>query len=419
MHAHHSKAQRLSLLAALYLCQGLPFGFFTQALPVLLREQRLSLGAIGLTSLLAVPWALKFVWAPLIDRYGSRRAWLLSLQSLSAVTLLVAGLLDPTSALPAILVIILLTNLLSSTQDIATDALAVDLLPFEERGLGNGIQVAGYRAGMIVGGGALLIAFDTLGWQMTFWLMAAILGVATLPVLLSPAARAPRTPITHQKNTKEDKSSWRGFFVIPNQHAWLGALVLYKLGDALGQGMLRPFMHDLHMSLADVGKILGVAGFSAGLIGAMLGGWGVERLGRARALTTFGLLQSLAVGLYALPAWLGAAHPHAHTAMWSAAMLEHLTGGMATAALFTWIMDRCRPDHAGADYTLQACVVVIATGAAQATSGFIAQRIGWPAHFLLSGILSLVGLVLVAAILPRLKPQTLATHILDVACGPE
>jgi MFS transporter, PAT family, beta-lactamase induction signal transducer AmpG len=400
MHAD-GKLARLSLLAALYFSQGLPFGFFTQALPVLLREQKLSLGAIGLTSLLAIPWALKFLWAPLIDRHGTRRAWLIPLQLGSACLMVVIGLIDPKTALQAILITVVLTNLLASTQDIATDALAVDLLPPEERGMGNGVQVAGYRAGMIVGGGALLIAFDRLGWTLTFWLMAALLALATLPVALSPQARVPRAPSPAPASGAG--GSARGWLKLPGQYAWIAALILYKLGDALGQGMLRPFMSDLGMELGDVGLILGTAGFSTGLIGALLGGWGVERLGRPRALLLFGLLQTIAVGLYAWPAMLGKGHALTHQAMWTAAMIEHLTGGMATAALFTWMMDRCRPDHAGADYTLQACIVVIATGVAQATSGFIAQYTGWPAHFLLSAALSLLGLVAITALLPRLR----------------
>lgn len=409
-----SALHRLALLSALYFSQGLPFGFFTQALPVLLREQQLSLGAIGLTSLLAIPWALKFLWAPLIDRAGSRRAWIIPLQMSSAALMVVIGLIDHRTALQAVLITVVIANLLASTQDIATDALAIDLLPPEERGMGNGVQVAGYRAGMIVGGGALLIAFDSLGWQLTFWLMALLLSLATLPVALSSHARIPRpAPAVDQPSAAPiiQRPAFaaiaRAWVTLPGQHAWIAALVLYKLGDALGQGMLRPFMSDLGMGLDDVGKILGTAGFSTGLIGALLGGWGVARLGRARALLLFGVLQTIAVGLYAWPAMLGKGHALAQQAMWATAMFEHMTGGMASAALFTCMMDRCRPDHAGADYTLQACIVVIATGVAQAASGFVAEPVGWPAHFLISAALSTAGLVACALLLPhiRLEPS--------------
>jgi MFS family permease len=400
---------RLGLLATLYLSQGLPFGFFTQALPVLLREQKLSLASIGLTSLLAIPWALKFLWAPLVDRHGSRRAWLVPLQLASVLTLLAISALHPDRHLQLIQLAILLVNLISSTQDIATDGFAVELLPHEERGLGNGIQVAGYRAGMILGGGGLLIAYEHLDWSKTFWLMAAILAVATIPVLLSSAAARQRTPPQTTQDDSPTVLNTLGRWVAhPTQRLWLLVLIAYKLGDALAQGMIRPFMVDVQMSMHDVGLILGVAGFSTSLIGALLGGAGVERLGRQRALLLFGLLQTLSLVVYCWPASLPVEHPSLRLAIWISALLEHFTSGMATAALFTWMMDRCDPERAASDYTLQACVVVIATGVAQALSGFVAQALGWPMHFAVSAALSLLGLVITASMLPRLTEPSAA-----------
>ena len=154
--------RRLGLLGTLYLSQGLPFGFFTQALPLIMRKRGMSLESIGLSSLLALPWALKFVWSPYVDRYGTRKSWILPLQLLTALTLV--GTAIARDAFAVVLASVLLTNLLCATQDIATDGLAVDMLANEERGLANGVQVAGYRVGMILGGGVLLIFHERLGW---------------------------------------------------------------------------------------------------------------------------------------------------------------------------------------------------------------------------------------------------------------
>lgn len=181
--------RKLALLGTLYLSQGLPFGFFTQALPVLLREQGLSLPAIGFTYLLALPWALKFLWAPAVDRcrfrgMGRRRSWILPLQSAAIIALVFIAMAHPANALPLVLLGILTINLLAATQDIATDGLAVELLTARERGLGNGVQVAGYRVGMIIGGGFLLVAFQYLGWATTMIAMAGILVIATIPIAL-------------------------------------------------------------------------------------------------------------------------------------------------------------------------------------------------------------------------------------------
>ena len=178
-------ALKLGLLGTLYFSQGLPFGFFTQALPVLLREQGYTLSQIGLTSLLALPWALKFLWAPAVDRLGTRRSWIIPLQ-LSGVVLL--GLLAAFVGLDQIkplMVAVFLLNLIAATQDIATDGFAVDMLTPGERGFANGLQVAGYRVGMVVGGGALLIFYKHLGSAGTFGLMALMTALATIPVFFA------------------------------------------------------------------------------------------------------------------------------------------------------------------------------------------------------------------------------------------
>jgi len=183
---------KLALLTSLYVSQGLPFGFFTQALPVLMRQQGLSLPAIGMTALLALPWALKFLWAPLIDRHGSsrfgrRRSWIIPLQFMAAAAMAGVSGINPSTELPLVLAAVLVANLLAATQDIATDALAIDMLNHEERGLGNGIQVAGYRVGMIVGGSLLLVQYERLGWSMTFLTMSGLLCLATTPFSSMPS----------------------------------------------------------------------------------------------------------------------------------------------------------------------------------------------------------------------------------------
>lgn len=387
-----STRRKVALLTALYLSQGLPFGFFAQALPVLLRDQGVSLGKIGLSSLLALPWALKFLWAPLVDRraggpWGRRRSWILPLQAAAVALLVVLAPCDPvlTGTLP-LLVGVTLLNLVAATQDIATDGLAVELLSADERGLGNGVQVAGYRLGMILGGGVVLATIDVLGWAGAMLVMAGALNLATFAVVgfdepgHAPAAPSPAEPA---EPTPADYGWGR-----PGLWAWLGLLAAYKLGDAFGTGMLRPFLRDLGLDLPTIGWLLGGVGFTAGLLGALLGGALVNRLGRRRALVAFALLQAAGVACYLL----AALSPPSRPTLAALCAFEHLTGGMATAALFTWMMDACREEAAATDYTVQACTVVIATGVASALSGFSAQALGYPAHFALS-----TGLALAAA----------------------
>lgn len=234
--------RRFTLLGTLYFAQGLPFGFFVQALPVLLRAAGVSLGAIGLAGLLVLPWALKFLWAPVVDRrwwprLGRRRSWILGMQLAGTVVLTAIAVVPGADALPALMAAMLVLNLIAATQDIATDGLAVELLPPGERGFANGLQVAGYRVGMVVGGGALLGAYETLGHRGTFGVMAALTALASLPVLLTPEPTTVATvpggaaPAVH-------------FLRLPGARRVLALLLLYKAGEALATGMLKPMLVD-------------------------------------------------------------------------------------------------------------------------------------------------------------------------------
>jgi RhtX/FptX family siderophore transporter len=395
-----STAAKLTLLGSLYFSQGLPFGFFTQALPAMLRAKGVSLGEIGLSSLLAVPWALKFVWAPVVDRVwwrwaGRRTSWIVPLQLASAVLLLALGTLGLAEQLPPLLAAVFLLNLFAATQDIATDGLAVDLLAARERGLANGLQVAGYRAGMIVGGGVLLLLHDRLGGNGTFLAMGALTLAATLPVLWvrEPEAPAPAA--------RADSSAW-SFFRRPEARRILTVLVTYKAGEAFATGMLRPFLTDAGLTLADLGWLLGTVGFVAGLAGALAGGALVNRLGRRTALVSFGLLQALTVAGYAVLA----SGPMSRALLTSLCAAEHFAGGMATAALFTAMMDWSSTETSATDYTIQASAVVIATGAASALAGFSAQALGYAGHFTLATALALGAVAVVQRTFPSSRPTS-------------
>jgi PAT family beta-lactamase induction signal transducer AmpG len=405
-----SAPAKLGLLGCLYFSQGLPFGFFMQALPVMLRKQGYSLGQIGLTSLLVVPWALKFLWAPAVDRFsvarfGRRKSWIVPLQ-LGTVAALAVLASSASHAMPALMTAVLVLNLLAATQDIATDGLAIDLLAPSERGAANGLQVAGYRVGMIVGGGALLVLHDRLGPSRTFLAMAALTALATVPIL---AAREP----THRSAAVPTPGGVLPHFLRrPGALRLLLLLFIYKAGDAFATGMLRPFLADAGLSLADIGWLLGTVGFVAGLLGALAGGFAVTRVGRRSALFSFGLLQAAAVAGYAL---LALGKP-GQAALYAVCAGEHFAGGMATAALFTCMMDWCSTDASATDYTVQASTVVIATAAASAVAGFSAQAFGYFGHFCLATGLALCALVAVRALFPSpAAANALRGRMLEVA----
>ena len=384
-----------AMLSALYFAQGLPSGLIAKALPPLLRDQGVSLSVIGFTSALALPWALKFAWAPFIDRFGSRKRWLLALNCLTMGLMLLVASRDITAwvaALPWLLAVLFCMNIVSATQDIATDGYAVSTLKPAWRGLGNSIQVVGYKLGMVVGGGALLWLTARHGWQASYAGLACLMLLVILPVLfMKDATAGERQAATH--------AQWQGmggyirlfreFVLRPGVGWWLLTVALYKFGDSLGSRMTGPLLSDSGYSLADIGLITGSAGATAGLLGAFVGGATLLRLGRLPALLGFGALQALGLAGY----FLVADGLHDLYLLTAIVYFEQFADGLSTVALFTIMMDRCRPQSPGTDYSLQASLQVLVAGIAALCGGLLTERFGYSAVFAIAAALTLLALV--------------------------
>ncbi|MBC8071117.1 MAG: MFS transporter, partial [Deltaproteobacteria bacterium] len=194
--------RRLALLWLLYFCQGLPGGFLAVALPVILLEQGVELAKVGLVSLLSLPWLLKVLWAPLVDRYGSpsfgrRKSWMVPAMVAMIACALAIAALDPITMLPAVLVWFIALNLCAATQDIAVDGFAVSLMRGRELGPANSAQIGGFKLGNLFGGGVLLALSGTLGWTVVFVIMAGCIALALVAVLRAdePAPPGDAVPV--------------------------------------------------------------------------------------------------------------------------------------------------------------------------------------------------------------------------------
>lgn len=411
----HDPARRykITLLTSLYLAQGLPYGFFTQALPVLLRDAGFSLKAISATSLLALPWALKFLWAPFVDHRGTRKRWLLPLQSAAVLGALLLATLDLGRDFLPILVAAFLFNAIAACQDVATDGLAVRMLDARERGLANGIQVGAYRAGMILGGGLLLWIFARTSWSTMFLCMAGLLALTVLPVL---PLREPPRPATAPRPAAALAVGWMVRLRVPGMFAFIALICFYKFGDSMVASLVGPFLRDSGLSKETIALMKGTVGSLASLAGAALGGWVAFRLGRRRALLFCGLAQTASLLCYvAAAAGLGGL-----AMLWAATVAEHLLGTLATVALFTLMMDASDPEHAGTDYTLLACAIVFAQGLANFTAASIGDATGYLASFVAGTLVSGVGcLVLVACLDARRGPERLQGAWRTVGASPD
>lgn len=370
-----SRPQQAALLGSLYTAQGLPFGFFTLALPVLLREAGWSLTWISLLQALALPWALKFLWAPWLDRHGDRRTALLLLQGAACALALLLAALDLRAQSAWLLAAVLLFNLIAASQDVITDGLAVRWLNAADRGLANALQVGAYRFGMILGGGLLLWLHAQVGATPMFLTMAVLLALCSLPVVTlrgADAAPPAQPPAPHARMLL-----WLWWWRLhsPAVRAMAGVIICYRFGDQMVSSLITPLLVDQGLDRATIALMKGAVGSATSLLGALLGGALVLAAGRRRALLGAGLGQAACFALYLVVAagWGGSGPA---PLLWTATVLEGVVGTMATVALFTLMMDAADPLHAGTDYSVLASVVVLVGSLAGLAAGLLGDALG-------------------------------------------
>ena len=404
---------RLTLLLSLYVAEGLPSGLCTEALPAILRSYGVPAKYIGFVGCLLLPWACKFLWAPQVDRIwsprlGQRRSWILPTQFGAVLALFTVGFFDPHrlltgAGIPLFVGLMLLVNTLAATHDIATDGLSVRTLALHERGLGNGVQVAGYRLGLIGGGGLLLFSLGYLGWQLSFMALAGLLLLLLLPALLYREPPPLPVPAAHKLPYMQVFTS---LFGRPGMRGWLLVLLLCRAGESLGTAMTKPLFVDMGYSLVQIGIMVSVVGCAATLSGALLGGYLMRHVGRLHAIMGFFSLQGCAMMAYGWLAWRHEAGQALPTALvYGINAGEHLVAGMATTAMLTAIMDRCRPHHAGSDFTVQVSLITLGGGLLYLVSGLLKDAVGYPLFFLSAGLLTVCLFVPVAACFGRRLPD--------------
>jgi MFS family permease len=382
------RRQAIILFSALYMAQGLPFGFFTLAVPTLMRDAGMSLKAIGATGLLTLPWSFKFLWAPYLDHRGTPKQWLLRLQSAavtSAALLACLGFLDD-SYWPLI-VGAFVFNLVAASQDVVTDGLAVRTLGARDLGMANALQVGAYRFGMILGGGVLLRVFAATDWTTTFLCMAALLAITMVPVMRLQTQAA--FVSTQQWTARQLATQWLHRLLMPGSLMLLGLIFCYRLGDAMISNLLGPFMVDQGLTKVEIADLKGTAGSLSSLIGALLGGVIAFRVQRRTLLLVAGIAQAASF----VPYLVAAAGFGSRGLLWTATIAEGLIGTIATVALFTLMMDASDPEHAGTDYTLFASAVVAINTIGGLLGGVLGDALGFAGLFAIAIALCVLGCV--------------------------
>lgn len=379
-----SLRRRLVIVAGLYVIEGFPMGVFADLWPVFLRDVGVSLTAIGALSGLSMAWALKFLWSPLVDRWGERRAWIagaLLAMAASMGTLAAFG----SEAMPLVVGAMVLLVLGSATQDIAIDAYTIGIVGRGEEGPANGVRIVAYRAGVLLSGAGMLALADPLGWGAVHVLGALLLVAMVLGLRAAPAVAVP-------DHVRRD---WTGAF-----RTWtarggaagvLAFVLLYRVNDLVAAPMLKPFWVDRGIPKAMIALVSTGAGVAATVAGAAVGGALVAWLGIGRALLLFGAAAVLPNAAYAL----AALHPEAGPwPVYAASVAESFTGGLVASAFLAFLMRICERERAAVQYAALTSLYALSGRLLGTFSGATVEQVGYPVFFAATAVLGLPALAL-------------------------
>ena len=386
--------RRLLVTVLLGFSSGLPLALSGGTLQAWLADVDIDIRAIGFVSLLGLPYTLKFIWSPLMDRFvppylGRRRGWLLITQCLLIVLIVLIGMLSPHKQLNLILLLAFCLAFVSASQDIGVDAYRTDLLAAHERGMGAALAVGGYRLALLgTGAGALIIAGE-IGWQMTYWCMASLLSIGLLGTLLGPQPEQPGVPPPTLRAAVVEP--FQEFLQRRSALLLLLLIVLYKFGDAFAGTLTIAFLiQGLGFTTTEVGMVGKGFGLAATILGALLGGILMVRLSLFRALMGFGLLQAVTNLVFA---WLALAGKQ-YWGMVAAVGLENLAGGMGTAAFVALLMALCDHRYTATQFALLSALSAVGRVLVGPPAGEMVHWFGWAPFFGVTFLLALPGLVL-------------------------
>lgn len=388
---------------------GLPLYVLINLLPAWLRSEGVDLKTIGFFALIQLPYTWKFLWSPLIDRYalpllGRRRGWMLATQVLLLLSIPVFGLLRPQTDIWAIVYLSTAVAFFSASQDIVLDAFRREILPDGELGLGTSIHVNAYRISSLVPGALALILADRLPWSSVYLVTALFMlpGIVMTLVVAEPALAKGR-PRTLAEAVVEPfrefiaRSGWKAALLV------LLFIFLYKLGDSMATALATPFYLDMGFTKTDIGVIAKNAGLWASVIGGLLGGLWMVKIGINRGLWLFGVVQLASILGFAWLAYVGRPDK---LLLAGVIAFEALGVGLGTAAFTAYIARATDPRYTATQFALFTSLAAVPRTLVNATTGWIVERIGWFDFYLLCTALALPGMALLLRVAPWRERST-------------
>ena len=381
---------------------GLPLLLTISVLQAWMKEEGVDLTVIGMMALVGLPYTVKFLWAPLLDRYtlpflGRRRGWLLASQLALALAIAGLGCTSPAKSPWLVAFAAFLVTFCSASQDIVVDAYRREDFTDRELGLGSSLYINGYRLGMLLASGGGLIMADYIPFSLVYLIMALgmVPGIATTFLAPEPTTPAgvPRTLKDAVVNPMVEYFTRRGALWI------LAFILLYKIGDTMASAMTTPFYLDIGFTKTQIGAVVKLFGFWATIAGSLIGGICMLRLGIPRSLWIFGILQALSTAGFALLAQIGP------SLSWLAGVIafENLSSGMGTAAYAAFMASITDKRFTATQYALLTSLMGVPRVLAAAPTGLLAKTFGWQGFFICCTVIALPGMLLLLKVAPWKK----------------
>jgi PAT family beta-lactamase induction signal transducer AmpG len=405
---------KMATLLVLGFSSGLPFYLTSKTLQAWMTTAKVDLATIGFFSLVTLPYSLKFVWAPLMDRYtppflGRRRGWVFITQLLLILVIAAMALHDPRTGLKMLAVNAIAIAFFSASQDISLDAYRTDVLENREMGAGAAVFVMGYRVAMITTGALAFFLADRMTWNTVYLLISLlmVIGIAGTfaagePVLneapprtLGEAVVLPFTDFFQRTGVL------RALLV-------LLFIVVYKYSDSLAGSMTTPFLLQAGFSQTEVGAVFLGVGVIATIVGVLAAGATMAKLGINRSLWLFVIFQGLSnLTYYGL-----SLSEKSHALMVTAVITENFGLGLVTGAMTAYLMSMCNKRFTATQFALLSSLMAASRDILVAPAGKIIESIGWPGFFLLTVAMAIPPLVLLPFIAPwsRENPIGAAAH---------
>ncbi|MBI5674415.1 MAG: AmpG family muropeptide MFS transporter [Nitrospirae bacterium] len=379
---------------------GLPLLLTSTLLQAWMKKEGFDLTLIGLTALFGLPYSLKFLWAPVFDRFalpflGRRKGWLLIVQLLLMLSIAGIGFSNPRNDPWLLICIAFFVTFFSASQDIVIDAYRRESLSDEELGMGSSLYVNGYliAARLLVAGGGLIIA-DYVPFRFVYLIMAAFILPGILTTLL---AKEPLISVARPKSLREAVLAPLADYFNRQGALWILAFILmYKIGDTMASAITTPFYMDIGFSLKEIGTLVKLFGFWATIAGTSIGGIIMLRLGINRSLWIFGILQAISTAGFAVLARIG----HSIPALAAVIGFENLSAGMGTAAYMAFMASITNKKFTATQYALLTSLMAVPRTVLSAPTGFLAKYMGWENFFIGCVLIAIPGMLLLLKFAP-------------------